>query len=152
MDLHCWSHGHSILSVCFHKEQQNLVVTHCRLPPPIKSNRSCNSTTCHWLKETQSTLCVCRITLARFVQFSKCCDWYACNHQLADRQLPYLLYRVFAAMKRKLWGLLCPTEREPYCSVKLSFFLRNLVCMHFILEKWNKKFTAQPHLFYLSKA
>lgn len=129
------SHTHNILSA-----PVLTACTHCGFTRSCRTwwwltadfPHSGNSTTCHWLKETQSVLRVCWITLARFVQVRKCWDWYACNHQLADCQLHYLLGD-FTALKRKFWGLLCPTERESY------LFLGALVCMHFYFCE-----TAQP--------
>lgn len=93
-----------------------------------------------------------RMTLARSVQISKCCDWYACNHQWAESQLYYLLDRVFAAMKSQLSGLSCPTERDTYCSVimqNINFWGLFILHVFLFLWKWNSKFTAQPYLIYL---
>lgn len=70
-------------------------VSHRRLTPPWWNHRSCNSPTCHpdislWVKESQKSHSVLyRMTLARFVQISKCCDWDACNHLWAERQIYY---------------------------------------------------------------
>lgn len=78
------------------------------------------------VKESQFVLRAYQMTLVKSVQISKCCDYYACNHQWAECQRYYLLDGDFAGMKNKLSLGYCVKQKEKPAAVwscRISIYL-----------------------------